>query len=95
MEVSVESTIMWTLPAGEQMVEGISMEGMLQFGRSILNPAGIEWGVGSGDDVGSDLYIVAPVVSSPGRSGLYKVDPTTGEATILGVLGVEDPTDIA
>ena len=62
----------------------------VQFGATITNPAGIEW-------VGSDLYMVAPVGSEsiPSPSALYKLDPTTGEATILGALGVVDPTDIA
>ena len=64
------------------------MKEVLQFERSITNPAGIEW-------VGSDLYMVAPVASAPGPSALYKLDPATGQATILGGLGVEDPTDIA
>ena len=73
------------------------MKEVLQFERSITNPAGIEWVVGSGADVGADLYMVAPVGSAsvPSPSALYKLDPTTGEATILGALGVVDPTDIA
>ena len=79
----------------EPTVVGMSMNEILQFERSIPNPAGIEWVIGSGTDVGSDLYMVAPVASAPGPSALYQIDPTTGKATILGGLGVEDPTDIA
>ena len=75
----------------------MSMKEMLQFEQSITNPAGIEWVIGSGADVGADLYMVAPVGSAsvPSPSALYELDPTTGEATILGALGVVDPTDIA
>ena len=79
----------------EPTVVGMSMKEMLQFDRSITNPAGIEWVIGSGADVGADLYMVAPVASAPGPSALYQLDPATGEATILGALGVEDPMDIA
>ena len=70
---------------------------IVQFGATITNPAGIEWVIGSGANVGADLYMVAPVGSEsiPSPSALYKLDPTTGEATILGALGVVDPTDIA
>ena len=71
------------------------MKEVLQFGATITNPAGIEWVVGSGAEVGSDLYMVAPVASVPGPSALYQLDPATGQATILGGLGVEDPMDIA
>ena len=42
------------------------MKEMLQFEQSITNPAGIEWDIGSGADVGADLYMVAPVASAPG-----------------------------
>ena len=83
------------LQSMEPTVVGMSMSEILQFERSITNPAGIEWVVGSGADVGSDLYMVAPVASAPGPSALYQLDPTTGEATILGALGIVDPTDIA
>ena len=73
------------------------MKQMLQFSATITNPAGIEWVIGSGAEVGSDLYMVAPVASAsvPSPSALYQLDPATGEATILGGLGVVDPTDIA
>ena len=73
------------------------MKEMLHFERSITNPAGIEWVVGSVADVGADLYMVAPVGSAsvPSPSALYKLNPATGQATILGGLGVEDPMDIA
>ena len=73
------------------------MKQTLQFSATITNPAGIEWVIGSGADVGADLYMVAPVGSAsvPSPSALYELDPTTGEATILGALGVVDPTDIA
>ena len=74
---------------------GMSMKETLQFEGLITNPAGIEWVIGSGADVGSDLYMVAPVASAPGPSALYELDPATGQATILGALGVVDPTDIA
>ena len=46
------------------------MKGILQFEWSIPNPAGIEWVIGSGADVGADLYMVAPVASAPGPSAL-------------------------
>ena len=80
---------------GEPTVAGMSMREVLHFERSITNPAGIEWVIGSGADVGAVLYMVAPVASAPGPSALYQLDPTTGEATILGSLGIVDPTDIA
>ena len=76
------------LQSMESVVVGTSMKEIFCFERSITNPAGIEW-------VGSDLYMVAPVASAPGPSALYQLDPTTGEATILGALGVEDPMDMA
>lgn len=40
------------------------MKEILQFGATITNPAGIEWVIGSGAEVGSDLYMVAPVASA-------------------------------
>ena len=85
------------LQSMESTVVGMSMKEVLQFEWSIPNPAGIEWVIGSGADVGADLYMVAPVGSAsvPSPSALYELDPTTGEATILGALGVVDPTDIA
>ena len=83
------------LQSTEPTVVGMSMKEVLRFERSITNPVGIEWVIGSGADVGAVLYMVAPVASAPGPSALYKLDPTTGEATILGALGVVDPTDIA
>ena len=85
------------LQSMEPTVVRMSMKEILQFERSIPNPAGIEWVIGSGADVGADLYMVAPVGSTsvPSPSALYELDPTTGEATILGGLGVEDPMDMA
>ena len=85
------------LQSMEPTVVGMSMNEILQFERSIPNPAGIEWVIGSGADVRADLYMVAPVASAsvPSPSALYELDPTTGAATILGGLGVEDPMDIA
>ena len=55
---SMESTVLRT-----------SMREVLHFDRSITNPAGIEWVVGSGADVGADLYMVAPVASVTSPSG--------------------------
>ena len=52
------------LQSMEPMVAGMSMKEILHFERSITNPVGIEWGVGSGADVGADLYMVAPVASA-------------------------------
>ena len=46
------------------------MKETLQFGATITNPAGIEWVIGSGADVGADLYMVAPVGSAPGPRAL-------------------------
>ena len=46
----------------------MSMMKIVQFGATITNPAGIEWVIGSGADVGADLYMVAPVGSAPGPS---------------------------
>ena len=58
------------LQSMEPTVAGMSMKQMLQFEWSIPNPAGIEWVIGSGAEVGSDLYMVAPVASAPGPSAL-------------------------
>ena len=60
------------LQSTEPTVAGMSMSEILQFERSITNPAGIEWVIGSGADVGADLYMVAPVGlgSVPGPSAL-------------------------
>ena len=61
------------------------MKEILQFEWSIPNPAGIEWVVGSGADVGSDLYMVAPVASAPGPSALgqsYVVEKGVGAAGV-------------
>ena len=63
------------LQSMEPMIAGMSMKEILQFECSIPNPAGIEWVVGSGADVGADLYMVAPVASAPGPSALYQLDP--------------------
>ena len=54
----------------EPTVVGMSMKEILQFEWSIPNPAGIEWVIGSGADVGADLYMVAPVASAPGLRAL-------------------------
>ena len=58
------------LQSMESTVVGMSMRKILQFGATITNPAGIEWVIGSGADVGADLYMVAPVASVPSPSAL-------------------------
>ena len=63
------------LQSMEPTVVGMSMRKILQFEWLIPNPAGIEWVVGSGAEVGSDLYMVAPVASAPSPSALYQLDP--------------------
>ena len=49
------------------------MKETLQFERSTPNPAGIEWVVGSGAEVGSDLYMV--VQEARHVLGLSNIDP--------------------
>ena len=71
------------------------MREVLQSERLTLNPAGIEWVIVSGAEVGSDLYMVAGPSSATGYSAMYKVDPSTGEARGARPLGVEDPMAIA
>ena len=58
------------LQSMEPTVVGMSMKQILQFEWLITNPAGIEWVVSSGAEVGSDLYMVAPVASAPGPRAL-------------------------
>ena len=58
------------LQSMESTVVGMPMKEILHFERSITKPAGIEWVIGSGADVGADLYMVAPVASAPGPSAL-------------------------
>ena len=58
------------LQSMEPTVLRTSMKEILQFGATITNPAGIEWVIGFGAEVGSDLYMVAPVASAPGPSAL-------------------------
>ena len=52
------------LQSMESTVLGMSMRKIVHFERSNPNSVGIEWVIGSGADVGADLYMVAPVGSA-------------------------------
>ena len=77
------------LQSMEPTVVGMSMKEVLRFERSITNPAGIEWVIGSGANVGADLYMVAPVGSEsvPSPSALYQLDP-------LSLAALHEPTHL-
>ena len=75
------------LQSMEPTVAGMSMKEILRFERSNPNPAGIEWVIGSGADVGADLYMVAPVGSAPGPSARHGRLSTLAGREIGGRVG--------